>query len=70
MSDPHLTGWPISCPKSSYLRKPLKTRSDLKETSGSFPKQDKITIYLDMVLDDHLTYNSMMLSIRKMSRDV
>ncbi len=66
MSDPHLTGWPISCPKSSYLRRPLTTRRDLKNISGYFPKQNKITLYLDMVSDDHLTYNSMMLSIRKM----
>ncbi len=65
MSDPHLTGWPISCPKSPYLRRPLKTRIDLRETSGCFPKQDKITLYLDMAPDDHLTYNSIMLSMRK-----
>ncbi len=71
MSDPHLTGWPISCPKSPYLRRPLKTRRDLRETSGCFPeqdltvcsyhftiiqpKQDKIILYLDMVPDDKLT---------------
>ncbi len=71
MSKPHLTGWPISCPKPPYLRRPLKTRKDLKETSGCFPekdltvvsyhltiiqpKQDKITLYLDMDPDDHLT---------------
>ncbi len=76
MSDPHLTGWPISCPKSPYLRRPLKTRRDLRETSGCIPeqdltvssyhltiiqlKQDKITLYLDMVPDDHLTYDSIM----------
>ncbi len=76
MSDPHLTGWPISSPKSPYLRRPLKTRRDLRETSGCIPeqdltvgsyhltiiqlKQDKITLYLDMVPDDHLTYNSIM----------
>ncbi len=65
MSDPDLTGWPISNPKSPYLRRPLKTRRDLKETSGCFPKQDKRTLYLDTVPEDHLTYNSMMLSIRK-----
>ncbi len=65
MSDPHLTGWPISCPKSPYLRRPLKTRRDLRETSGCFPKKDKITLYLDMVPDDNLTYNSMIFSIRK-----
>ncbi len=63
-------------PKSQtpYIRRPLKTRSDLRETSGCFPehdltvgsyhltiiqpKQEKITVYLDMVPDDHLTYNS------------
>ncbi len=28
MSDLHLTGWPISCPKSLYLRRPLKIRRD------------------------------------------
>ncbi len=76
MSNPQLTGWPISFPKSLYLRRPLKTRRDLRETSGFIseqdltvgyhhltiiqPKRDKITFYLDMVPDDHLTYNSIM----------
>ncbi len=40
MSNLHLTGWPISCLKSPYLRRPLKTRRDLRETSGCFPEQD------------------------------
>ncbi len=40
MSEPHLTGWPISCPKPPYLRRPLKTRKDLNETSGCFPEKD------------------------------
>ncbi len=40
MSEPRLTGWPISCPKSPYLKRPLKTRRDLRETSVCFPEQD------------------------------
>ncbi len=69
MSDLHLTGWPISCPKSPYLRRPLKTRIDFRETFGCIPEQDFtvasyhlniILLYLDMVQDDHLTHNSIM----------
>ncbi len=60
MSHSHLTGSQSSCPKSPYLRRPPKTRIDLKKTSGCSPKQDKITLYMDIVLDDHLTYNSIM----------
>ncbi len=74
MSDLHLTGWAISCPKSPYLRRPLKTRRDLRESSGCIPEQDfavasyhfniikpeigQRLLYLDMVQDDHLTHNS------------
>ncbi len=58
MSHPHLTGWPSSCPKSPYLRRPPKSRRDLRKTSGCSPKQDKGTLYLDMARDGHLTYNS------------
>ncbi len=69
MSDLHLTGWPISCPKSPYLRRPLKTRIDFRETFGCIPEQDftvasyhlniiqpeigQRPLYLDMVQDDH-----------------
>ncbi len=38
MSHPHLTGWPSSCPKSPYLRRLPKTRTDLRKTSGYSPK--------------------------------
>ncbi len=74
MSDLHLTGWPISFPKSPYLRRTLKTRRDLRESSGCIPEQDfavasyhfntikseigQRLLYLNMVQDDHLMHNS------------
>ncbi len=66
----------ISCPKSPYLRKPLKTRRDLRESSGCIPEEDftvasyhlniikqeigQRSLFLYRVQDNHLTHYSIM----------
>ncbi len=64
MIDLHWTGWPISCPKISLSQEISKNQEKFEKNiwnvfkNRTLPKQDKITLYLDMVRDDRLTHNS------------
>ncbi len=71
MIDLHWTGWPISCPKISLSQEISKNQDTFENlgciqeqdlTIGSYhltiiqPKQDKITLYLDIFRNDRLTH--------------